>query len=764
MRIGRLDIAPQLHEFIANEALTHTGIESQQFWEALESILDDLGPRNAALLARRDELQAQIDDWHRAARADGRPHDPEAYKAFLYDIGYLRQYDAEVSVATDGVDPEIAAVAGPQLVVPVDNARYALNAANARWGSLYDAFYGTDVLPAADGCAAAGAYNPIRGDRVIAAGRDFLDTHFALDTAGHATVTRYWVEHGALRARSGDGTVSGLLAPEQFVGYAGDADRPESLLLRKNGLHCELCFDPDHPVGRRDHAGVCDMRLESAVTAIMDFEDSVSAVDAEDKVAVYRNWLGLMSGTLQTTFERGPTTVHRSLNPDRSFTAADDSANEPAAADDSADETAAAGDSADAAGDDSADAAGDDSAFTLSGRALMLARNVGPHLTTDMVTLDGEPVYETMVDAMVTALCALSDLQGRGRLGDQPIRNSAAGSVYVVKPKMHGPDEVALACELFSRVEAALGLSPDTMKMGIMDEERRTSLSLRECLNEARRRVVFINTGFLDRTGDEIHTDMEAGPVLPKNEMKSATWLGAYEDSNVDVGLACGIGGRAQIGKGMWTMPSEMAEMVKTKIGHPLAGGSTAWVPSPTAATLHAMHYFVVDVAARQAGLESRQPKPLTDMLEIPVMAADRKLNANEVQRELDNNIQGILGYLVRWVGQGVGCSTVADINGLGLMEDLATLRISSQHVANWLHHGLVSDDQVRATMRRMANLVDQQNSVDAAYQAMAPDFDASIAFRAALELVFTSRDAPNGYTERVLRSHRQRVKAGTDA
>jgi len=728
MRIGRLNVDPQLHEFIADEAVAQTGVEAGKFWAALESILDDLGPRNAALLAERDDLQTRIDDWHRAARAAGRPHDPEAYSAFLYDIGYLRRYDDNVTVTTANVDREIAEVAGPQLVVPVDNARYALNAANVRWGSLYDAFYGTDVLPEIDGCAPGSSYNPIRGDRVIAAGREFLDAHFALDMASHATVTRYWVQNASLCAQSGDGTFSRLLNPEQFVGYSGEVDQPSSLLLRKHGLHCELCFDPDHPVGRRDHADICDIKIESAVTAIMDFEDSVSAVDAEDKVAVYRNWLGLMRGTLQATFQRGHQTVNRSLNPDRSFTAPSGEA------------------------------------LTLSGRALMLARNVGPHLMTDMVTLNDEPVYETMIDAMVTTLCALSDLQGNGRLNDQQIRNSPAGSVYLVKPKMHGPNEVALACDLFSRVEAAFGLVPDTIKMGIMDEERRTSLALKECLHEASRRVVFINTGFLDRTGDEIHTDMEAGPVLPKNEMKSTTWLNAYEDSNVDVGLACGIGGRAQIGKGMWTMPSEMAEMLKTKIAHPLAGGSTAWVPSPTAATLHAMHYFVVDVAARQAGLANRPPKPATDMLDIPVLATDRELSPSEIQRELDNNIQGILGYLVRWVGQGVGCSTVADISGLGLMEDLATLRISSQHVANWLHHGLVSKEQVSRTMQRMANLVDQQNSGDSAYVPMAPNFDSNMAFQAASKLVFTARNEPNGYTERVLRLYRRRVKVSTDA
>ena len=726
MRAGSLEIAPPLYEFVAVEALPGTGVQIDEFWDALESILTDLGPRNAALMARRDELQAQIDDWHRAARADGRGHDAEAYANFLRDIGYLRYMDGAVNVTTANVDAEIAEVAGPQLVVPVDNARYALNAANARWGSLYDALYGTDVINEADGCSRGGSYNPVRGDRVIAAGREFLDTHFTLDSASHAWATGYAVHEGTLQVRSGDGTLSALLRPEQFVGYTGAAEEPASVLLRKNGLHCELRMDPGHPVGRRDHAGIFDIRLESAITAIMDFEDSVSAVDAEDKVSVYRNWLGLMRGTLETTFVRNGASVHRALHDDLSFTGPDGSQT------------------------------------TLPGRSLMLVRNVGHHLTTDMVKLDGEPVYETMVDAMATALCALHDLRGMGRVNGRPVRNSATGSVYIVKPKMHGPDEVALACELFSRVEDALGLVQRTLKMGIMDEERRTSLGLKECIWRARDRVVFINTGFLDRTGDEIHTDMEAGPVIPKAEMRAAAWLGAYEDSNVDTGLACGLRGRAQIGKGMWTMPSEMAAMAKAKIQHPIAGASTAWVPSPTAATLHAMHYFLVDVADRQSDLADRTPARLTSLIDIPVMPPGRELGPGEIQRELDNNVQSILGYLVRWVGQGVGCSTVPDIGDTGLMEDLATLRISSQHIANWLHHGLVSAETVRETMRRMANLVDQQNSGDPDYEPMAPDYDSSIPFQAAVELVFAALHEPNGYTERVLRSHRRRVKART--
>ena len=725
MRSGSLEIAQQLYDFLAVEALPGTGVQIDEFWSAFEAIAADLGPRNRSLLARRDELQARIDDWHLSARADGREHDPEAYADFLRSLGYLRYMDGTVTATTANVDPEIAEVAGPQLVVPLDNARYALNAANARWGSLYDALYGTDAVDEADGCVPGASYNPIRGDKVVAAGRGFLDRHFALDSAAHAWVTDYRVVDGTLRARSGDATISTLLRPEQFAGYTGAPEAPTSILLRKNSLHCEVCIDRDHPVGRLDHAGVRDIRLESAVTVIMDYEDSISAVDTADKVAVYRNWLGLMRGSLTTSFVRDDgTTVSRSLNPDRRFNGTDGSP------------------------------------LTLAGRSLMLVRNVGPHLTTDMITFGGEPVYETMIDAMVTALCALQDLRGQGRIDGRPARNSAAGSVYIVKPKMHGPEEVALACELFSRVEDALGLVRNTLKMGIMDEERRTSLGLKESILHARDRVAFINTGFLDRTGDEIHTAMEAGPVIPKAEMKAAAWLAAYENSNVDTGLACGLRGRAQIGKGMWTMPSEMAAMVKAKIQHPIAGASTAWVPSPTAATLHAMHYFLVDVVDRQQDLSDRTPARLAALIDIPVLPAGRELEPAEIQRELDNNVQGILGYVVRWVGQGVGCSTVLDINDIGLMEDLATLRISSQHIANWLHHGLVTEAQVSETLRRMANLVDQQNGADPDYEPMAPDYDASIPFQAAVELVLSARTEPNGYTERILRTHRQAVKA----
>ena len=723
MRIGRLDIAQTLHDFVADEAVEGAGISAEGFWRAFEAIVADLGPRNAELLARRDRLQNQIDDWHRAERAGG-GHDPQAYAAFLRDIGYLEDQPAEAVIDTRGVDPEMAEVAGPQLVVPLDNARYALNAANARWNSLYDALYGSNAVSEGEGSGPGPGYNPIRGDRVIEAGRAFLDRHFALDAASHAWATAYRVERGALAVATGDGGTAGLLRPERFAGYTGDPDRPATIMLRHNGLGCELVFNPDHPVGRRDHAGICDIRLESAVTAIMDCEDSVSAVDADDKVAVYRNWLGLMLGTLETVFERDGRRVERSLAADLDYLDPD---GRPA---------------------------------VWPGRSLMLVRHVGPHLMTDAVTIDGEPVPETMLDAMVTALAAKADLDGRCRIKGQVARNSRAGSIYVVKPKMHGPDEVALACELFDRTEDALGLERHTLKMGIMDEERRTSLGLKACIGRARRRTVFINTGFLDRTGDEIHTDMEAGPMVPKPEMRKAAWLGVYEDSNVDVGLACGLAGRAQIGKGMWTMPNEMAAMVKAKIAHPLAGASTAWVPSPTAATLHATHYFAVDVADRQRRLAERMPARATDMLAIPTLPPDRELSPAEIQRELDNNLQGLLGYVVRWVGQGVGCSTVPDIDDVGLMEDLATLRISSQHVANWLHHGLITAEQVHETMRRMANLVDQQNSGDAAYEPMAPDFDSSIPYRAAAELVFAARTEPGGYTELILRKHRRDQKA----
>ncbi len=722
MRIGSLNIHPLLYDFVCDEAVAGTKINPIALWQTFEAICTELGPRNEALITRRDQVQSRIDGWHKAARARGHYKVPNEIKA-LRQLGYITKPANFQPAVTDNVDPEIAATAGPQLVVPLDNARYALNAANARWGSLYDALYGTDVIADTGGCAPGGGYNPIRGDQVIAQGRAFLDSHFMLDCASHAWVTRYFVSGGALRADLGDGTVAALAQPDMFAGYRGDEANPSAVLLKKHGLHCEVRIDAEHSVGRRDHAGVFDIRLESAVTTIMDCEDSVCAVDADDKVHVYRNWLQLMLGTLTADFVRDGNRVHRKLRGDLDFVSPGGTP------------------------------------FTLPGRSLMLVRNVGPHLKTDIVTLDGEPIYETMLDALVTSLAGVHDLQGHGRVDVAPVRNSAAGSVYIVKPKMHGPQEVRLACNLFSRVEDALDLDRNTLKMGIMDEERRTSLNLAACIGEARHRVAFINTGFLDRTGDEIHTQMEAGAVPPKTEMKAAPWLLCYEDSNVDVGLASGLRGRAQIGKGMWAMPAEMAAMAKTKMQHPMAGASTAWVPSPTAATLHAMHYFTVDVAARQRALSKREPVTLEQLIQLPVMPEDRKLSPAVIQRELDNNVQGILGYVVRWVGQGIGCSTVSDIDDVGLMEDLATLRISSQHVANWLHHGLITEPQVRAALRRMANLVDQQNAGDPAYEPMAPNYEKSIPFQAAQTLVFAARTEPNGYTERILRAHRTAQK-----
>ena len=724
MQIGALEIAPPLLDFVANEATPGTGIDPASFWESLEKIVGELGPRNSDLIEARDRLQEQIDDWHRSNRADGRDHNPDSYIEFLRDIGYLQYVSDDVAAETENVDAEIARVAGPQLVVPLDNSRYVLNAANSRWGSFYDALYSTDAIAESKGCGRTKRYNPIRGEKVVATGREFLDRHFSLDKASHSWITQYYVERGDLHALSGDATVNTLLRPERFAGYRGDPAAPDSILLRKNDLGCELLLGEGHFIGRKDHAGIYDIRLESAITTIMDCEDSVSAVDVDDKVVVYRNWLGVMQGTLTRSFRRDDQEVERAMAPDITYLAPD----------------------------------GDP--ITIPGRSLMLVRIVGPHLTTDIVTHNGEPVFETMVDAMVTSLCALHDLQGNGRIGDEPCRNSRTGSVYIVQPKMHGPQEVELACELFSRVEDALGLDRHTLKMGIMDEERRTSLGLKAAIAHAKRRLVFINTGFLDRTGDEIHTDMEAGPVLPKGEMKTVTWFQAYEDSNVDTGLACGLKDRAQIGKGMWAAPSEMAAMMTTKMAHPLAGASTAWVPSPTAATLHATHYFLLKVADRQQDLVDRPRIRVGDMLAIPTLEKGRELSAVEIQRELDNNIQGLLGYVVRWVGQGVGCSTVPDIDDIGLMEDLATLRISSQHVANWLRHDLVTPDQVHETMRRMANLVDQQNSGDPAYRPMAPDYEWSIPYKAAVDLIFSARTEPNGYTERILRAHRREQKA----
>jgi malate synthase len=716
VKVDHLAIDKVLYDFVNAEVIPGTGIEERSFWSGFSRLVQTQSPRNAALLSRRDELQAKIDAWHR--QHPGAAFDHARYKAYLREIGYLVPEQEAFAIDTANVDAEIASIAGPQLVVPVNNARYALNAANARWGSLYDALYGTDAISEADGAGRGGNYNPHRGAKVIAFARHFLDAHFALTDGSHQDVQAYRVDAQGLAAQGPGGALLRLREPAAFRGYQGDGSAPSVVLLLHHGLHVELHIDRTHYIGRDDPAGVSDVFLESAITTIQDCEDSVAAVDGEDKVRVYRNWLGLMTGKLQAPIDKGGKSTLRRLNSDRRYRTN----------------------------------GGDD--LVLPGRSLMLVRNVGQHIMSQVVTLDGQPIAETLIDAAVTALIALHDLRGAAARS-----NSRRGSVYIVKPKMHGPDEAAFADELFCAVEELLGMPRNTLKIGVMDEERRTSVNLTECIRAARHRLVFINTGFLDRTGDEIHTSMNAAAVRRKAGLKKAVWLDAYERHNVDVGLACGLRGRAQIGKGMWAMPDLMADMLRIKIEQPQAGANTAWVPSPTAATLHALHYHQVDVAAVQRQLAGRPRASLDDIL-TPPLVANPQWSAMQIEEELNNNAQSILGYVVRWIDSGVGCSKVPDYFNVALMEDRATLRISSQHVANWLHHGICSSEQVLQALHLMAVVVDRQNAADPGYHPLGNDPEHNIAFQAACELIFKGRQQPNGYTEAILQARRIERKA----